>query len=226
MAVVKKLGRPTEVDKKKILKVARSLFAEYGFSGASTRLIAEKAGCNVAMVGYYFGSKEGLLDQILDNYFLEIIQVYSRFEQDENHELEEKNLALEFPEFKDPDIRRFCKALFEFGTYAYAHREIHQIMIRDAMSGGKLMLNALVKNDNGVVPLIHKNLRQFIADKKLPQDIDINIIGLSLISPVICSCISNQVATKIHGIEKMDDQFFHRLYVHHVRNLFSGYKNL
>ena len=67
MAVVKKLGRPTEVDKKKILKVARSLFAEYGFSGASTRLIAEKAGCNVAMVGYYFGNKEGLLDQILDN---------------------------------------------------------------------------------------------------------------------------------------------------------------
>ena len=226
MATIKKLGRPTEVDKNKIIKVARSLFAEHGFSGASTRLIAERTGCNVAMIGYYFGSKEGLLDQILDNYFLEIIKVYSRFEQDHDLEQEDENLALEFPEFKDPEIRQFCKALCEFGTYVFAHREIHQIMIRDAMSGGKLMLNALVKNDFGVVPLIHKKLRQFIADKKLPADTDIHIVGLTLISPVTCSCISNQVATKIHGFEKIDDQFFRRLFVHHVRNLFRSYKNL
>lgn len=223
MAVAKKLGRPTEVDKNKIIKVARSLFAEYGFSGASTRLIAEKAGCNVAMIGYYFGSKEGLLDQILDNYFQDMVKVYSRFAQEEQ---EDENLALEFPEFKDPEVRQFCKALYEFGTYAYANREIHQIMIRDAMSGGKLLLNALVKNDNGVVPLIHKKLRQFIADKKLPEDTDIHIVGLTLISPVTCSCISTQVATKIHGFDKIDDQFFRRLYVHHMRNLFGTYKKL
>jgi AcrR family transcriptional regulator len=220
MPKVKKLGRPTEVDKNKIVKVARSLFAEHGFSGASTRQIAEKAGCTVAMIGYYFGSKEGLLDQILDNYFLEAVKIYSRFDQ------EDESLALEFPEFKDPEIRQFCKALYEFGTYAYAHREIHQIMIRDAMSGGKMLLNALVKVDNGVIPLIHKKLLQFIDDKKLPEDTDIHIVGLTLISPVTCSCISNQVATKIHGFEKIDDQFFRRLYVHHMRNLFRNYKNL
>lgn len=226
MATTKKLGRPTEVDKNKIIKVARSLFAEYGFTGASTRQIAERAGCNVAMIGYYFGSKEGLLDQILDNYFLEMAKVYSRFNKEHDQELENESLALEFPEFKDPEIRQFCKALFEFGTYAYAHREIHQIMIRDAMSGGKMMLNALAKNDNGVVPLIHKKLRQFINDKKLPEETDIHVVGLTLISPVTCSCISTQVATKIHGFDKIDDQFFRRLYVHHMRNLFRNYKNL
>ncbi|MDO9182293.1 MAG: TetR family transcriptional regulator [Bacteriovorax sp.] len=222
MAVEKKLGRPAEVDKNKIIKVARTLFAENGFSGASTRQIAEKAGCNVAMIAYYFGSKEGLFDQILDNYFSEIIKVYSRFDQ----EMEDETLALEFPEFKDPEVRQFCKALYEFATYAYSHREIHQIMIRDAMAGGKMMLNALAKNDFGVVPLIHKKLRKFIADKKLPADLDINIVGLTLISPVTCSCISTQVATKIHGFEKIDDDFFHRLFVHHVKNLFRNYKNL
>ncbi|MBC7537605.1 MAG: TetR/AcrR family transcriptional regulator [Bacteriovorax sp.] len=226
MAVAKKLGRPTEVDKNKIIKVARSLFAEHGFTGASIRQIAEKADCNVAMIGYYFGSKEGLLDQILDNYFLEIVKVYSHFNQNLDQESDDISLALEFPEFKDPEIRQFCKALCEFASFAYSHREIHQIMIRDSMSGGKMMLNALVKNDYGVVPHIHKQLRQFIADKKLPEDTDIHIVGISLTSPVICSCISTQVATKIHGIDKIDDQFFRRLYVHHVRNLFSTYKNL
>ena len=217
--MAKKLGRPTEVDKNKIIKVARSLFAEYGFSGASTRQIAELAGCNVAMIGYYFGNKEGLLDQILDNYFQEAVKVYSSFDQ-------ETDLSLEFPEFNDPEIRQFTKALYEFGTYAYAHREIHQIMIRDAMSGGKLMLNALVKNDFGVVPLIHKKIKKFIAEKKLPIDTDISMVGLTMISCVTSSCISNQVATKIHGFEKIDEQFFRRLYIHHVKNLFATYKKL
>ena len=68
-AVSKKLGRPAEVDKEKLIIVARDLFAEHGYEAASTRMIAFKAGCNVAMIGYYFGSKEGLLDHIVKHYF-------------------------------------------------------------------------------------------------------------------------------------------------------------
>ena len=218
--MVKKLGRPTEVDKNKIVKVARTLFAEYGFGGASTRQIAEGAECNVAMISYYFGSKEGLLDNILDNYFSDAVKVFSRFD------LEGEDLSEEFPEFKDPEIRQFCKALTEFGTYAFGNREIHQILIHDAMAGGKLLINSLVKNDYGVVRLIHKKLRTFIAEKKLPEDTDINVVGLTLISPITSTCISYQVTTKIHGFEKIDDQFFRRLYVFHMRNLFRSYKNL
>ncbi len=224
MVKSKKIGRPAEVDKSKILKVARSLFAEYGFSGASTRKIAELSDCNVAMISYYFKNKDGLLDEILDQYFQDVLKVYSRFEK--NHSHDQVKLAQEFPEFNDPEIRLFTKALCEFGNYAYINREIHQIMIRDSMSGGKMMLNALVKNDYGVVPLIHKNLQQFIHDKKLPEDSDINIIGLALVAPVIATCISQQVATKIHGLEKIDEHFFRRLFVQQVRNLFSNYKKL
>lgn len=217
MCSVKKLGRPAEVDKNKIMKVARTLFAEHGFEGAKTRQIAEKAGCNVAMIGYYFGSKEGLLDAILDNYFQEAVQVYARFDK------HTEDLSKEFPEFKDAEVRQFCKALIEFGTYAFANREIHQIMIRDAMGGGKLLLNALVKNDYGVVPLIHQKLRHFMAEKKIPEDTDVHVVGFTLISSVTSSCISTQVATKIHGFEKIDEHFFRRLYVFHMKNLFRKY---
>lgn len=214
MVTARKLGRPTEVDKNKIMKVARTLFAEQGYEAATTRQIAEKVGCNVAMIGYYFGSKEGLLDSILDNYFHEAVEVYARFDK------HTEDLSLELPEFNDPEIRQFCKAMIEFGTYAFANKEIHQIMIRDAMSGGKLLLNSLVKNDNGVVPLIHQKLRHFIIQKKLPQDTDINVVALTFISVVTSSCISTQVATKIHGFEKIDEQFFRRLYVFQMKSLF------
>ena len=44
----------------RILGVATRLFADRGFDGASTRDIAAEAGVNMAMIAYYFGSKEGL----------------------------------------------------------------------------------------------------------------------------------------------------------------------
>lgn len=48
-----------------ILNVTEKLFAEKGFDGTSVRDIAKAADINVAMVSYYFGSKEKLLDAII-----------------------------------------------------------------------------------------------------------------------------------------------------------------
>ena len=48
-----------------ILQVAEKLFAEKGFDGTSIRDIAKEAKINIAMVSYYFGSKEQLLESII-----------------------------------------------------------------------------------------------------------------------------------------------------------------
>ena len=48
-----------------ILEVAEILFAEKGFDGTSIRNIAKLAKINVAMVSYYFGSKERLLESLI-----------------------------------------------------------------------------------------------------------------------------------------------------------------
>ncbi|MEO8794687.1 MAG: TetR/AcrR family transcriptional regulator [Daejeonella sp.] len=49
-----------------ILDVAEKLFSELGFDGASTRHIAKDAGINMAMLNYYFGSKDGLYKSVLE----------------------------------------------------------------------------------------------------------------------------------------------------------------
>ena len=48
-----------------ILEVAEELFAEKGFDGTSIRDISKVAKINVAMVSYYFGSKEKLLESLI-----------------------------------------------------------------------------------------------------------------------------------------------------------------
>lgn len=49
----------------KILYVAERLFAEKGFDGTSIRNIAQEAQINIAMVSYYFGSKEKMLESLI-----------------------------------------------------------------------------------------------------------------------------------------------------------------
>lgn len=55
-----------KIDKKKaIMEAAEKLFCDTGYEGTSTRQIAKEAGANMAMINYYFGSKEGVFMDIM-----------------------------------------------------------------------------------------------------------------------------------------------------------------
>jgi AcrR family transcriptional regulator len=60
--------------REKILDAAEALFAEYGFEGASMRMITARAGVNLAAVNYHFGSKENLLCEIFRRRLAEITE--------------------------------------------------------------------------------------------------------------------------------------------------------
>ena len=52
-----------------ILKAAEEVFAEFGFKGATTAMIAEKAGLPKANLHYYFPTKLALCRKVVDNIF-------------------------------------------------------------------------------------------------------------------------------------------------------------
>jgi AcrR family transcriptional regulator len=51
--------------KERILNAAEKLFGANGYSATSLRRIISLAGVNLAAIHYHFGSKEGLLDQVI-----------------------------------------------------------------------------------------------------------------------------------------------------------------
>jgi len=57
----------------RILNAAFKTFAEKGFDGSRTREIAASAGVNLAMVHYYFGSKEELYVKTVQPVFIELL---------------------------------------------------------------------------------------------------------------------------------------------------------
>ncbi len=67
-----------------IIATAERLFSTKGFDGTSVRDIADEAGVNIAMISYYFGSKEKLMEALFEQRSSDIkLQVETLLQSDE-----------------------------------------------------------------------------------------------------------------------------------------------
>ena len=64
---VNKKTLQSEETKRKILTAAADLFSEYGYAETTTRMVSEKAGVVLSSLNHYYGSKENLLEEVLDD---------------------------------------------------------------------------------------------------------------------------------------------------------------
>ncbi len=97
-----------------ILDAAESLIARKGYRSTTTRMIADEASVNVAMLSYYFGSKEQLLKALLDRHTAVVKVLLERITR----------------ESEDP-VEIFRKFLFEFVDYSFNNPKPVIIAIRE-----------------------------------------------------------------------------------------------
>src|SRR5260221_7638588 len=57
--------KPQHETRTRILNAAEELFMQHGFEGTSMRLLTTKAGVNLAAVNYHFGSKDALIEAVV-----------------------------------------------------------------------------------------------------------------------------------------------------------------
>ncbi|MCO6055293.1 TetR/AcrR family transcriptional regulator [Pseudomonas sp. MOB-449] len=70
-------GRPTgdsQLQRERLLDAALEAFAHVGIHAASLRSIAQQAGVTPALVNYYFGSKDRLVDAMVEERLLPLFQ--------------------------------------------------------------------------------------------------------------------------------------------------------
>ena len=70
-------NKQTPQAKERIFQAAVRLFARQGYSATGMRELAREAEVNLATINYFYGSKQGLLEEVLDNFFkgyLEVVQ--------------------------------------------------------------------------------------------------------------------------------------------------------
>ncbi len=63
--IINKSSKDRSSTESKLIRAAEQLFAEHGFNGTTTRMIAQKADVNIALINRYFEGKEGLFLRII-----------------------------------------------------------------------------------------------------------------------------------------------------------------
>jgi AcrR family transcriptional regulator len=87
----KNVDKSTE---EKIVAAARKVFTEKGYAATRTRDIAEVAGINLALLNYYFRSKEKLFDLIMMENLHQFMDVVKEIVNDEDTALDKKLEAI------------------------------------------------------------------------------------------------------------------------------------
>lgn len=81
--------------KKRILKTAIRLFAEYGYAGTSTRIIATEAGVNLSAISFHYNGKEGLYQETLKYLGEQVGDYYKPIYEKVNRDFDEHTMTKE-----------------------------------------------------------------------------------------------------------------------------------
>ena len=192
------------VDKREhIMEHAITLFADKGFEGTSIRDLAQVACVNVAMVNYYFGSKEKLVEAILEK--------KSSYMKDRIEELEANTNLSELDKI-DALIEDYVNRILNGASF-------HKFLYKELMDTKRDVIHTFLNNS------FARNTRNFSAiiqkgiDKKVFREVDpiltvTSIIG-SISQVVVSKSMCNQLLLKPEGNEPyIDDKFKQRLITH------------
>jgi AcrR family transcriptional regulator len=80
-----------------ILVAAEKVFAKFGFAGARVETISKAAKCYDSLIYYYFGSKEKLFAQVLENAYRKMIEAEQALHLDLDNPVEALTAMVQFP---------------------------------------------------------------------------------------------------------------------------------
>ena len=158
-----------------ILQIAEKLFAENGFDGTLIRDIAKDANVNIAMISYYFGSKEKLLERLI-------------FFRSQDLRIKLKNL---FEEAIDP-IQKIEKFIEYYIEKIDSNRNMYQILHFEITNKRRAMdLEAFTEVKKGNLQILEKIINEGQQQKCFKTNIQV-----PLITPTILGTYFNFVTNK------------------------------
>lgn len=194
-----------------IINHAVELFAEKGFEGTSIRDLAARAGVNVAMVNYYFGSKEKLFESLVEER-----ASYSRGVLDEIA----KNPAYSDIEKIDRIIDAYISKLF---TNRKFHRVLHQeMMLSQRESLAQAIVEILYPNSLIIKGVIEAGMKKGVFGKVDPPLVIASIVGT--INQILLSkrmCI--KLLDKAPDYVPYDDPRFAKRLSDHLKQLMHAH---
>ncbi len=183
-----------------ILDVAEKLFSEKGFEAISIREISKAAEINIAMVSYYFGSKEKLYEEVVNRKLISSEMIIKYIEQHETYT--NKLFAI---------VDMFINKFFE-------RRDFQNIIFREvAMNQRTGMAELITTRLHQNFSVIQDVIENGIKHKEFKK-VDVELTVMTIIGVVKTYTTSCSIACRVLKIddpEKVyDDKYKKRLKKH------------
>lgn len=112
--ILDKARKDPESMKARILAAARRVFGEYGFHGATTRMIAREVGIDISTLHYHWGEKKDLYEAVI---------------LDINRDLRQSLIDVEKIIHGRPLAERMAIAIGVMTDYLFAHPEVSNLIL-------------------------------------------------------------------------------------------------
>ncbi|WP_299685621.1 TetR/AcrR family transcriptional regulator [uncultured Vibrio sp.] len=205
----RKPGRPQQtLDVRQLLiEHARDLFVVQPYDKVSTRLIAERAGVNIAMIRYYFGSKAGLFEAMLRETLRPMQVQMQRLVEESSHE-----------NFLDL-MRTYYREMVKIPKFP---RLVAQVMNMPPSDVQRELLEKVYLD-------VTKPAQDVIFEKLgqqgiLKPNVDPQLCRVSYISLMVFPFIAPIPLLAMHGIE-VNEAFLNRLIEHNIQLMTGGFIN-
>ena len=136
----------------KILKAATKVFTEKGYAGTRTRDIAEEAGINLALLNYYFRSKEKLFEKIMFEKIQQMFGTILPILIDEKTTLDQK-ITLATNSYLDLLIDNPNLPLFVISEIQKGNSELQHVMPVEEILKKSTMLQQIAERNSTINPL-------------------------------------------------------------------------
>ncbi len=145
----------------KIIRAADKIFTQKGYAATRTREIAEEAGTNLALLNYYFGSKEKLFRNVVREKLKMLLSAMGPIASDENIPIDQK-----------------IKMISENYTQLLLENEDLPLFILNEWSVNKKLFADLIRETRQhAEPVIEKQLRESGMAITL-EDLIVNTLGM------------------------------------------------
>lgn len=194
-----------------IIEKAERLFADKGYDGTTVRDIAEYAGVNLAMISYYFGSKEKLLEALFIN---RMSVVRTRIENIIANE------SLSFIQKIDILIDEYVERVIQKQCF---YRVMFQAQV---INKNEQVIKLLKDFKFGYAKLISKLIADGQKTKKIKKDIDIVMLLTTMTGTVTQMVVNKDYYREFNNYKKMPEAEFDELLKTklsaHVKQLFKA----
>ena len=190
------MNAPTDT-RDRILDAARHLFAEHGYDGTSIRDITIAAEANVAAVGYYFGSKDGLYGDVLQA----LVGPLAR----------RVEWACRAPRPPLDRIEFVVRAVFD---HVRARPEMPGIMVRE-MAGGREVNPRIITTFGRLLPTLTGVIAEGQRDGTI-RDGDPVLLAFSVVAQPIYLLLARRIIARVAGLEVQDEATAARMADHSV----------